>query len=39
MLKRQGLKQLTTSLAANINPTGVGYMKKKCLVNERSIQF
>jgi len=36
MLKRQGHKQITISLAANINPISVGYMKNKiCLVNEK----
>jgi len=33
MMKRQGHKQITIGLAANINPISVAYMKKKiCLV-------
>jgi len=38
MLKKQGHRQITVILAANINPISVGYMKNKiCLVNEKSI--
>jgi len=37
-LKKYGYKQITTCLAANINPTIVGYMKNKIsLVNELNI--
>jgi len=38
MLMRQGHKQITISLKANINSISVGYMKNKIyLVNEKSI--
>ena len=39
-LKKHWYKQITTCLAANINPIIVGFMKNKIsLVNERNIYF
>jgi len=39
-LKRQGYKQITISVAANINTISVGYIKNKTdLVDEQSIWY